>query len=471
MDDAVSIWNWINTNLWTGNYYKYALNWNDLECEAGGFYQIIAKLWQRNPNIGYINRLVQDMEYRFLGNRWNSPQWGGSSPYFAVLHAAYSNTQRRLENTIMAWSSIMGVYNRYNSTEQQQVIDLLQGYSTYPNAAWQYLVSSSGLYDATSNQFKWSSGDTACNEATAYGTVLFFFMGMVPQDGSLAVPLEEYSYEYRQNMFDPELFHLDLSTRTVTLSVFLPGSIKFIYGSTPVTQIFSKSGVWQVTFSTDWTAVTSATYVSALPSNRRYLGEIPISLVFTVAIYSSPMGIMFTVNSSNYVTPYEKTFNNGTVLQIEFPASSGDWTWNYWSDGVTSRTRTLTVTKDVTLAAYYTAPSGVVIQPPPVIIVPPQAPSGPASIDISSLPHLLALAFGMPDVVGQLLLGIILLLAVLLPIAVATRGRADSKVYLIVGIPMMVLMVALGWFPVWVLLVVVLLVSAMWSGQIREWLT
>jgi len=471
MDDAVSIWKWINTNLWTGNYYKYALNWDDLECEAGGFYQIIAKLWQRNPNIGYLNRLVQDMEYRFLGNRWNSPQWGGSTPYFAVLHAAYSNTQRRLQNTIMLWSSIMGVYNRYNSTEQQQVIDLLQGYSTYPNAAWQYLISSSGLYDATLNQFKGESDATVSNGATAYGTALIFFMGMVPQDGSLAVPLEEYSYEYKLNMFDPELFHLDLSTRTVTLSVFLPGSIKFIYGSTPVTQVFSKSGVWQVTFSSDWNSIVSATYVSALPSNRRYLGEIPISLVFTVAIYSSPMGVIFTVNGSSYVTPYEKTFNNGTVLQIEFPASSGDWTWNYWSDGVTSRTRTLTVTKDVTLAAYYTAPSGVVIQPPPVIIVPPQAPSGPASIDISNLPHLLALAFGMPDVVGQLILGIVLLLAVLLPIAVATRGNADTNVYLIVGIPIMVTLVALGWFPVWVLLVVVLVVSALWSGKIREWLT
>jgi hypothetical protein len=272
-------------------------------------------------------------------------------------------------------------------------------------------------------------------------------------------------------MFDPELFNLNLATRTVTLSMFLPGSIKFIYGSTPVTQIFSKSGVWQVTFSSDWNNIVSATYISTLPSNRRYLGEIPISLVFTVAIYSSPMGIVFTVNSTNYVTPYEKTFNNGTVLQIELPASSGDWTWNYWSDGVTSRTRTLTVTKDITLIAYYTAPQGVVIQPPPVIIVPPQAPSGPASIDISSLPHLLAVAFGMPDVVGQLLLGIVLLLAVLLPVAVATRGRADSKVYLIMGIPMMVVLVGLGWFPVWVLLVVVLLVSAMWSGQIKEWLT
>jgi hypothetical protein len=77
----------------------------------------------------------------------------------------------------------------------------------------------------------------------------------------------------------------------------------------------------------------------------------------------------------------------------------------------------------------------------------------------------------MSDVVGQLILGIVLLLAVLLPIAVATRGNADTNVYLIVGIPIMVTLVALGWFPVWVLLVVVLVVSALWSGKIREWLT
>lgn len=469
MDDAVSIWNWIVANLWTGTYFKYALNWDCLECAVGGFYQIIAKLWQRNPNIQNIQLLSKDISYRFLANRWNSPQWGGETSYFAVLHAYPSNTQRRLENTIMAWSSLMGIYNRMNATEQSWIIDLLQGYGSYPNPAWVNLLQGSGLYDSTSNQFTWWTDTSVSNDATAAGTALIFMQGMIPQDGSLAVPLEENGYEYTLNMLDPQLFQLNIAARTVTLSVFMPGTIKFVYGSTTAAWTFTKTGVWQVTFSSDWNSITSATFISELPSNRRYLGEVPISHIFKVSIYSSPMGITVNVNGTEYATPYEKSWVNGTLLYLEFPASWGNWTWNYWSDGSADRVKQLTVTRDITLVGYYKGVEGAVIQPPPVIIVTPTPPA--QAVDLDSLPALVAAAFGAPLIFGQLLLGVVFLLAVLLPVAVVSRGNADEKVYLLLGLPTLGILTAIGWFPVWIMLIIVLITAALWSGKVREWLS
>jgi hypothetical protein len=370
----------------------------------------------------------------------------------------------------MAWASLLGIYNRMNSTQQDWIVDLLQGYSSYPNPAWKNLRGSSGLYDSTAKQFRWESNVGVSNDATAYGASLLFMMGMIPQTGSLAIPLEEFGYEYKLNILDPELFHLNLATRTVTVSIFMSGTIKFVYGTSPVSQLFMQSGVFEVVFASDWNSITTVTRLSDLPTNRKYLGEIPISLIFKIAVYSSPMGVSLSVNGTQYVTPYEQMFANSTLLYLEFPASYQNWTWNYWSDGTASRTRSVTLTSDLTLIGYY-AGGAASVTPAPVLIIPPLTPTETGEVNFMALPEMLAVVMGLPVVAAQLLLGIIFLVAVLLPLAIASRGRLDTIVYVMLGLAVMSFLTAIGWFPIFATLLVILVVAALWSGKVREWLT
>lgn len=276
LNDAVGVWNWINSNLWTGTYYKYAVNWNTYECEAGGFYQIIAKLWARYPNLPNIERLKTDINTRFLNSKWLSPQWAsGGTSYHAVLHAS-EDTQRRLQNTIMAWTSMLGVYNELDSTAKANIQALIGGYTEYPQPAWYYLTHNSGLYDSAGG-WRWSSSDSGVDvSATTSAAALKLLLGMQPGTASLAIPLEEYQYEYRLNAFDADLFQIDVGAQRLQLAIYTPGTVTFLYGTTPVTGTFSSSGIYTVQFSSDWNTIVSTTRVSDLPSNRVYLGAVQL---------------------------------------------------------------------------------------------------------------------------------------------------------------------------------------------------
>jgi hypothetical protein len=121
--------------------------------------------------------------------------------------------------------------------------------------------------------FRWVSDTSYTNDATASGVALLMMLGIVPQTASLAIPLEEWSYEYGEYGYDGDLFNINLTTRTVRLSVLYSGTVKFIY-NTPLTETFSSSGVWEVTFNTYWNATTAKTRISDLPSNRNYLTKV-----------------------------------------------------------------------------------------------------------------------------------------------------------------------------------------------------
>ena len=269
LNDAVGVWNWINSNLWSGTYYEYAVNWDTYECEAGGFYQIALKLWARYPDMQYTSRLLTDINTRLLGNRWSSPQWTN----YAVAHAA-GYTEVRLQNTIMAWSSLLGVYNEMDSTAQANVQALIGGYTAAPQPAWYYLTYNSGLYDAENYGWRWSNTGAIDGNATAAAANLVFMLGMKPGTAALAIPLEEYQYEYTLSMFDKDLFQVDAEARTVKLAIYKPGTVTFIFGNTPVTGTFSSQGVYTVQFASDWNSISSVTRVGNLPTNRVYLGAV-----------------------------------------------------------------------------------------------------------------------------------------------------------------------------------------------------
>jgi hypothetical protein len=80
----------------------------------------------------------------------------------------------------------------------------------------------------------------------------------------------------------------------------------------------------------------------------------------TLTVYSSPSGVTFTVDGVSRTTPWSATYSQGASVSLVMPSthSVGEarYYWDRWSDGVTSRSRTVIMDTDVTLTAYYTGP-------------------------------------------------------------------------------------------------------------------
>ncbi len=275
LNDSLATWLWTNNNLWSGTNYNYALNWAGYECAAGDFLQIALKLLNDDSSLPYTQNLLTDIENRFLQEQWDSPQWtpalGGSSSY-VVVHMASGNPELRLENTVMAWAAIIGSYGQLNSTYQTDVQSMLTG----TTSAWSELLQSP-LCGSNFPYFLEHSDDSEpTNDSTATGADLLFMLGIVPQTATLAVPLEENSYEDIYSILDPQLFNINLTTNVVTLSLATAGTLSFQFNQT-VTGSFNTPGVYSMQFSPDWNTLLSIVFVSALPANRQYMYIAPIS--------------------------------------------------------------------------------------------------------------------------------------------------------------------------------------------------
>jgi hypothetical protein len=290
MTEALHWWSYTN-QLWTGDHYAYRSDFPGYECEAPYFLKIISELKYFYPTLGNWSRVLTDIENRFLGSEWNSKQWTDSlhnATCYAVIHywdtnPEACNPQHRLDETVAAWQAMLGVFMQLSSANQNKMIDMLYGNkSTEP--AWALLLTpdlksngqgtGAGLFNSTANLFSWSSADNGHrfandNDATAYGEILLFLMGIVPENTTIAFPLEELAYEYIRDI-DPQMFQFDLRTRTTTISMDGAGNMTFQYGVSPVTYVFSHGGIWQITFSNSWNVITNVTYMSALPTNRIY---------------------------------------------------------------------------------------------------------------------------------------------------------------------------------------------------------
>ena len=293
-------WNWTNSNLWeidgsTGTgYYKYALDWNTFECETGGFDQIICKLYNADPSITNVANLLTDLETRALSQGWGSPQWGN----YVVIHAA-DNPQERLENTIMLWASLLAFYGNMNSTMQSQVQGLLDG-STGPAPAWN-LLTQSELYDNSTGMFSLHSDSSDSVEATADATVLIMLLSTIPVSGSPAVPMEDCVYEDINNIIDGGISNINLTSNTVTISVSQPGTFLSTFGTNIFEYDLNSSGIWQLTFSSDWNSITDETLMSQLPTSRIYLGTNAINNLTISA--SNDIGSIITPSGSISVAP------------------------------------------------------------------------------------------------------------------------------------------------------------------------
>ncbi len=303
-------WNWTNANLWDGDFYKYAYQWNTFECEAGGFYQIIWKLYNYDPTILNVTNLFTDMETRFLSQGWNSPQWAE----FVVQHAA-DNNQKRLKNTIISWASLLGFYGNMTSSMQSQVQALLDG-TAGPAPAWNLTMQSS-LYDNSTGMFRMYSGVSSSVEATADAAVLIMLLSTVPVNGSLAVPLEDCVYEDPNSIIDGGISNINLATGTVTVSVAEPGTFMSMFGTDIFEYDLNSSGIWQLTFDSDWNSITNETLVLPLPNSRIYLGTLN-SVNYTISASSDSNSTITPSGFVNVTAGASQTFTysaaNGYVI-------------------------------------------------------------------------------------------------------------------------------------------------------------
>ena len=319
LNDSLATWLWVNNNLWSGTHYNYALSWPGYECGAGGFFQIALKLWHADNSLPDTQRLLSDIENRFLQEKWLSPQWttklGGNSSY-VVVHMTSYTSQLRLENTAMAWAAIFGSYSELNNTYQSDVQDMLAGSSP----AWWELLQSP-LCGSTFPYFSEHSDSAPSNESAATGANLLFILGIVPQTTSLAVPIEENSYDYIYNIFAPDMFNINLTNNVVTLALAAAGTLNFQFNQT-VTGNFGSSGIYTVQFSSDWNNILNINFVSELPSNRNYVYTAPLSY-FVTSADSHPI-ISSSSKPTLTSTPSLSPTSTSTLSPTPFAAGAQD---------------------------------------------------------------------------------------------------------------------------------------------------
>jgi len=283
---AEDLWTYLNAHHWGNDMIETHFGYTSVdaawECEGGGFLSAIAFLEYFNRALTNIDRLYTDLRNRTNRNRWFAPIWmdpnTNCSCVLAMVHAWASNAQHRLQNTLMIWAAIMGTWIHQSSDSQNDLKAMLEGYMTGGSYKWRpaWLLLQSekgGLYIPSTDLWKGVTTDSSgTNLGAAKAAVLSFMLGIVPDTAMLAITLEEIHYEYIHNIADPDLFQLDIANRKVTVSIYAPGNVKFLFGSSVVQQNFTQSGVFELTFASDWNSITNVTRNSDLPSNRKYLG-------------------------------------------------------------------------------------------------------------------------------------------------------------------------------------------------------
>jgi pimeloyl-ACP methyl ester carboxylesterase len=105
--------------------------------------------------------------------------------------------------------------------------------------------------------------------------------------------------------------------------------------------------------------VYAGTYVRKDVNEPTYQWLIMQPRALLTVISSPTFGVMFTIDGVPQTTPYTEWLPEGSYT-LEMPEihTVGDarYHWNQWSNGNTSRSRTVIMNTDITLTAYYTGP-------------------------------------------------------------------------------------------------------------------
>lgn len=92
-------------------------------------------------------------------------------------------------------------------------------------------------------------------------------------------------------------------------------------------------------------------------------------------------------------------------------------------------------------------------------------------VDLSKIDEQLALRLGVTTFIGGIICTTILFMMIVLPIAIIARRKNPGFIpELIGGMLCLSLSIALGWLPTWILLIIILMIVALLSGNLRDWL-
>ena len=251
------IWDYINGDkgFWTGTYYSYhRIPDKTFECEAGAFALLIGYYYaKRGHQLSNFDRVKLDLETKFLSNGWNSPLWGTPG---VCVHAS-SNDQLRLWNTLNAIAALHAYYKV--STWKNSFVNLLQNQPK----AWEAIINSPMYHDG---RFSGLDGSAGTDPETALGAFLLFLEGIIPDTGSLAIPLNEECYQDFLTNSPATLFGFDYASRKIKIPVW-NGRLKFQFGSSIATADFSSDGIYEVTFGSDWNTVQAVNRIGDLGSS------------------------------------------------------------------------------------------------------------------------------------------------------------------------------------------------------------
>ena len=266
LSKAETIWGWDYTNHWNGQYWGY-IGHNGIECEAGPFAMIAARLYRESGNtLPNFNTVVQDLSYKFTGSGWNSALWAGT---YVCTHAGDTNSLR-LENTLAAWSAMQMYYPEMSSNDKANMVSMLSS----GTKAWQHLLGSS-LYADPKFRVMYYNGEsppstTPMDTWSTMGLKCLFLMGIIPNTASLAIPLLESAYEDAESMFPATHFRFDYANHRIRIPV-TAGTMSFQFGTATPSASFSSAGIYEVQFSSDWNTISSVNLVGGLNPSYLYL--------------------------------------------------------------------------------------------------------------------------------------------------------------------------------------------------------
>jgi len=266
LDYANQMWAHLCTSHWEGNYFPYTGTSGQVECEAGHFADTIAELYAANEYVlpNFPDYILQDLDYKFVsGGDWSGKLW---SPGAYVVRHAESNAERRLENTVTAWAAMHSYYAVMDDSMKSNFVKLLTG----TPSAWQGLISYSDMY--SEGRFRWRNhlNYPYSDDATCAGAMIMFLNGVVPDSGSLAIPVIDEFYQDWYSMFPASQFRFDYETRTIRIPVWT-GKLNFTFGTETASYDFPDNATYEVQFSSDWNSITGATKISSLNEAFSYL--------------------------------------------------------------------------------------------------------------------------------------------------------------------------------------------------------
>ncbi len=296
------LWDYIQNRFWGGSIYGY----NDkttFECEFG-FFAMVAGYYHAITGYSspYLDRVYLDLYNKALAQGWSSVAWGIPG----VVRHASGNPQLRLENTLGA---IQALHTYCGSSDwQSSFVSLLVG----SRKAWIALVFSP-LY--SNGQFRMTSDSGVSDAATAYGMMTLFLEGIIPDTGSIAMPLNEEEYEDTVDLSPATLFQFDYDTKSIRIPVWA-GDIKFQFGTAVTSANFPLDGVYEVKFSDDWNTVVSVNRIQGL-QEYYYLKPTSLTAEFTWRPRQPTVGETVTFTSTSSFAP------NGTIAAYQWQLGDG----------------------------------------------------------------------------------------------------------------------------------------------------